>query len=309
MKYASIKFLESAKEFIVTTQEKKMGIMSVDSSTKIKPEYDSIKQIDKDEGLYLVTNNRKQGVINEYGSIIIYLEYDQIGVNASKYSDNIQNQYLLYNNCIPVCQNGRWRIFDKTGRQIKNVEYEDLGCSVGGVAGDKNANGVLLVPKYEGIVIKSGNLYGIIDSKGEELIPTVVKSIYSTTSAGETNYYMISGEQVINVIDYIEKYVLPEQQRIKDNDNATNQNNTANGQNTMNNNQTSGNTENSGQTTTGQEGGTTPNGGEQGGQNPNTNPTNNGDNPQQPNNEGQQQQPSDASQQQQPNGGQGQVGQ
>ena len=105
-KYASIKFIESTKEFIVTTQERKMGIMSYDSSTKISPEYDEIKQIDKDTGLYLVTNNKKQGVINENGSIVIYLEYDQIGIDGTKYANNnIQNQYLLYNNCIPVISN------------------------------------------------------------------------------------------------------------------------------------------------------------------------------------------------------------
>ena len=38
--------IESTKEFIVTTLENKMGIMSYNATTKISPEYDNIKQID-----------------------------------------------------------------------------------------------------------------------------------------------------------------------------------------------------------------------------------------------------------------------
>lgn len=190
-----------------------MGIMSYDSTTKISPEYDEIKQIDKDTGLYLVTNNKKQGVINNSGNIIIYLEYDQIGIDSSKYnSNNIKNQYLLYDTCIPVKRNNKWGIFDKNGRQILADEYDELGCSAGtGSSSNQsiNANNILLVPEYEGIVVKKNEFYGLIDSKGEQLLPVVLKSIYSTTSAGEETYYMVYNEQVINVITYIETYVKP----------------------------------------------------------------------------------------------------
>ncbi len=117
-KYANIKFIESSKEFIVTTVENKMGIMLYDSSTKINPQYDSIKQIDKDTGLYLATNNGKYGVINGSGSIVIYLEYDQIGIDAQTYASEIDNQYLLYNKYIPVCRDKKWDLFDLTGRKV-----------------------------------------------------------------------------------------------------------------------------------------------------------------------------------------------
>lgn len=215
-KYASIEFIESTREFIVTTAERKMGIMSYDATTKIRPEYDEIKQIDKDAGLYLVTNNKKQGVINNSGSTIIYLDYDQIGIDSSKYnSNNIKNQYLLYDKCIPVKRNNQWGIFDKTGRQILPVEYEELGCSAGsatssGGSGNQvvNANNVLLIPEYEGIVVKKGGLYGIVNSEGKELIPIALQSVYSTTSAGEETYYMIYQNNTMNVINYIKKNVI-----------------------------------------------------------------------------------------------------
>ncbi len=244
-KYASIKFVEGPKEFIVTTAEKKMGIMSYNAATKIRPEYDNIKQIDKDAGLYLVTNNKKQGVINNSGNTIIYMEYDQIGIDSNRYSsNNIKNQYLLYDNCIPAKRNNKWGIFDKNGKQILPIEYEDLGCSAGaGTSGTQTAstNNVLLVPEYEGIVVKKDALYGLIDSKGNELLPIALKSIYSTTSAGEETYHMIYNNQEMNVITYIQTYVRPEAGNNSSNENNTNTNN-VNGNNTNVNN--TGNTNN-----------------------------------------------------------------
>lgn len=210
-KYSNIKFIESTKEFIVTTMENKMGIMMYDSSTKIKPEYDSIKKIDKDAGLYLVSNNKKQGVINENGSIIVYIEYDKIGLDNINYDTNIKNKYLLYDNCIPVCKNNKWELFDKTGNKISKEQYDALGCSQGSGNASDSSTGVLLIPKYEGIVIKIGDLFGIIDKHGNPIINTALQKVYTTTSTGETNYYMIYNNQVIDVISYIETYIINNQ--------------------------------------------------------------------------------------------------
>lgn len=241
-KYASVKFIESAKEFIVTTTENKMGIMSYDSKTKISPEYDNIKQIDKDNDLYLVTNNKKQGVVNSNGSIILYLEYDQIGIDSTKFAnDKIKNQYLLYNKCIPAKKNGTWDLFDITGRKITNEEYSDLGyIAENEKLSEKNANSVMLIPDYEGIVVKKNNLCGLIDSDGKKLLPVSLQAIYSTTSAGQVTYHMLYNNQEQNVIDYIKKYVRPE--------NSSSNNNTTN--NNQQNNNTNSNTEANTQTNT-----------------------------------------------------------
>ena len=241
-KYSSIEFIESNKEFIVTTAENKKGIMSHDATTKISPEYDEIKQIDKDTGLYLVTNNKKQGVVNSSGNIIIYIEYDQIGVNADNFSKkHIINQYLLYDNCIPVKQNNKWGIFDKNGGKILPVEYEDLGCKIGAGKQEPNANNILLIPEYQGIIVKNNNFYGIVDSNGKTLIPIALKTVYSVIASGEETFYMIYNEQKMNVIAYIQKYVKPE-----NTNNNTNQNNTnnENNTNTVGNNQETNNVTN-----------------------------------------------------------------
>ena len=46
-KYTKIEFVESTKEFIVTTEENKVGIITADGRTKVNPQYDALKQIDK----------------------------------------------------------------------------------------------------------------------------------------------------------------------------------------------------------------------------------------------------------------------
>lgn len=212
-KYASIKFIESSKDFIVTTDDKKMGILASNGVTKIQPEYDEIKQIDKDLNLYLVKNGNKYGVINQNGNIVIYLEYDSIGIDATQFaSNNIKNQYLLFDNCIAVQKNKKWGLFDKTGKQILPIEYDGIGC-IAGTQSNKTNNNLLIIPKYECIVVAKDKKYGIINSRGEVYIPCVLDSVYSVTSGGQDSYYMVQGEKTLDIIEYLEKYVIkPEEQ-------------------------------------------------------------------------------------------------
>ena len=227
-KYKSIKFIESSQDFIVTTEENKMGILAANGTTKIQPTYDEIKQIDKDLNLYLVTNNKKQGVINQNGNMIVFLEYDQIGVDPTQFtSNNIKNQYLLYDNCIPVQRDKKWGLIDKTGKVILPVEYDQLGC-ISGTSSDRSSNNTLLVPKYEGIVVGKGEKYNVVTSLGRKLLKSDVDSIYSITNSGEETFYMVFGEQTINLIDYIDKYELKTNSAQQNNNNSTNTNNQAN---------------------------------------------------------------------------------
>jgi len=216
-KYDTIKFVESSKEFIVTTPERKMGIISYDAITVIQPEYDEIKQIDKDLDLYLVKNNNKQGVINKNGKFIVYMEYDQIGIDTSSFSgNNIKNQYLLYGYCIPVKRDKYWGMIDKNGNEVLPVIYECFGSA----AKDKTTNGVLLLPKYEAIVVKGAadgeittstgekktTMFGVVDKYGKILIRNVLESVYSVTNNGVETYYMTYGGQTINIDEYFKQY-------------------------------------------------------------------------------------------------------
>lgn len=204
-KYASIKFVESSKDFIVTTSDRKMGILACDGSTKVQPTYDEIKQIDKDLNLYLVKNNNKYGVINQSGNTIIHSEYDKIGIDVAQFDKNdIKNPYLLFENCIPVQKDKKWGIYDKTGKLILPIEYDEIGC----INTEKN-NNLLVIPEYEVIIVGQNKKYGMYDKTGKVILPCVLDSVYLTINAGQKEYYMKQGESgEIEVINYLETYVL-----------------------------------------------------------------------------------------------------
>ncbi len=221
-KYANIEFIEGSENFIVKTEQGKMGIVTNKGNTKIEAIYDNIKQIDKDLKLYLVKSNQKQGVLNDNGNTVIYLEYDTIGINTSDYQSNdIKNQYILFNKCIPVERDHKWGIFDINGNEILPVEYDGLGCTK-----TTGANNLLIIPEYEGIVILKGNRYGLINADGKELIQCVLDRFYSVTKSGIDTYYMTQGENTYNVIDYIKQFVFP-QTETEENNNNTSENTTS----------------------------------------------------------------------------------
>lgn len=223
-KYLGIKFVETTQDFIVTTDENKMGIIAKDGRTKIEPNYDSIKQIDKDLNYYLVENNKKQGIVNQMGNIVLHLEYSKIGVDISQFENNdIKNQYLLFDNCIPVQRDNKWGLFDKTGRQILPVEYDGLGCIAGTQASTAVKN-LLIIPKYECIVVQKNEKFGLVNSLGKELLPCKLDSIYVETISGQDTYYMslANGEEA-NVIEFLEKNILKPEEIQKDTNTVVNE--------------------------------------------------------------------------------------
>ena len=205
-KYTKIEFVESTKEFFVTAQNK-VGILLSNGTTKISPQYDEIKVLDRNSGLYVIKTSNKYGVIDNSGSNIIYPEYEQIGINTTQFpNDNLENQYLLYDNAIPVKYLNKWGLFDKSGQKILDTVYDSLGCTNTTIEGKVTTN-VLLIPNYEAIVVGRDKLYGVVNSLGQELIPCALSSIYTTLKSGVEDYYMIYGEQTLDVIDYLDQNV------------------------------------------------------------------------------------------------------
>ena len=212
-KYSSISFKEDSQEFTVKTDEGKMGILSADGITKIEPNYDEIKQISKELNYYLVSNNKKYGIINQNGNIVAYLEYSQIGIDESKFpSNDIENPYILFDNCIPVKRDNKWGILDINGKQILPLEYDEIGC-IAGTQNDKSNNNVLIIPQYEAIVVGKEKKYSIVNSLGEVYVPMVLNSVYSITTSGEDKFYMtftISVEENGKKVDKVETYDVEE---------------------------------------------------------------------------------------------------
>lgn len=206
-RYNKIQFVESTKEFFVTNSSGKVGIIQETGITKINTLYDEIKVLDKESGLYVIKTDNKFGVINNSGANIIYPEYEQIGINTSQFkNDDIDNQYLLFNNAIPVKYLNKWGLFDKTGQKILDIVYDALGCTNSTVSGKATGN-VLLINDYEAIVVQRDKLYGVVNSQGKELIPCALTSVYTTIQSGIKDYYMVYGEQTIDVIDWLSENV------------------------------------------------------------------------------------------------------
>ncbi len=240
-RYRNMVFNENAREFYVTSALNKKGIVTEAGETKINLLYDDIKMVDKQNGLYLVKNSNKYGMIGNTGNIIIHLEYEQIGVNVGTFRNNsINNQYVLFENAIPVYQNKKWGMFDINGNIILPLEYDTIGYS-SGVSG-KVVNSLLIVPSYKGIVFgkdylipdgrstKKVRYYGIYDNKGTELIPTRLTNAYFVVNAGVNTYYMEYQGQTLNIEEYLEAHMV---------NNA--QNNTADNNQTQTDNNTIGN--------------------------------------------------------------------
>lgn len=217
MKYTDIEFVEGSEEFIVKTTEEKVGIITSEGETKVTPQYDALKQIDKDLNLYMATNNEKSGVIEKNGKILIYLEYDKIGIDATKFPTNdIKNKYILFDNAIPVKQNDKWGLYDIRGNIILPVEYISLGC-ISKTSSDRTLNNILIIPEIEGIVVckqfeinsKRIEYYGIVNSRGKELVPVALDTVYSVTVSGQEEYTMINNGNSYDIIEYIKEFVLP----------------------------------------------------------------------------------------------------
>ncbi len=250
LRYTDIEFSEKTEEFIVKNNYNKMGIMLKTGATKINLSYDDIKVMDADYGLYIVKNENRYGVINDKEQYIIHIEYDDIGIDLQSFPSNkVDNQYMLFDNAIPVKQGTKWGLFNKNGEKILPVEYDSIGC-VASTVKDKVVNNLLIIPDIEAIVICKDKKYGLITSTGTELLPTALESIYSITDAGIDDYYMIysytegegedAKEQKItyNVIDYLKamKIINTSDEEINNqNTNSLDNTNTVNNTNTINN--------------------------------------------------------------------------
>lgn len=198
-KYKSIKFIESLKSFIVKTDDNKVGIITYEATPIIPPEYDNIEQINNQ--LYLVAINKKFGIINKEGKTIVYSEYDQIGVDATKYP-SIDNQYIMLDKYIPVMKDKKWGMYNTDGQEVLGLEYDEIGCTE---KYKSIADPVVVIPKYELIVAKKNNAYGLVDGTGKTKIQFALKNVYSVLSAGVNKYYMVYEGKEINIEDYLEQ--------------------------------------------------------------------------------------------------------
>ncbi len=203
-KYDNITYLPTSNDFLVKSNGK-YGIVSTDAKVKIKIAYDDIKLIDTERRLYLIKQKNAYGVIDKNGDILISPEYQQIGINSNSFTQNgIENQYILFDQLIPVKSNNMWGFFDITGKKIKDFEYTSLGCTTSKVS---NSYPVLVIPSYKMVVVAKGNLYNLMRMDGSEFIDNnfVFDSIYmrSNSSTGENTFFMTYNGETRNIEEYL----------------------------------------------------------------------------------------------------------
>jgi len=201
-RYTSIEFSENTEEFIVTESSKKVGTINLDGTTRIETMYDSISLLSKNYGLYIVKQNEKYGVISNTGKSIIYPEYDGIGTTGGT--------NLILNELIPVCKEKKWGAFNVNGELVFKLEYDELGYNLNSITinGVKEAvQPLLVIERANGVVVGKANKYGLLNTKGKELVPIAVDGIYGVLGAENENskYFMLYNGEELNVIERLIK--------------------------------------------------------------------------------------------------------
>lgn len=236
LKYEKVVYMQNTREFLVFVEDT-VGIVSAEGKTIIKPiEYDDISKLDEINKLYLVEKDNKYGVLNGEGETIVYAEYDFVGIeNKEEFkNENIRNFNVLFDECIPVTQNGKMGLIDIEGEKRLQCTYDAFGyvdsefieTKTEQEEGEENeeselqetqtlvnkrpveGDNVLTIPEevgIKGIVVKLNGSYGIYDVEaGRLIIPCVYSRIFSRTKSGITTYYLEYNEEEIELKEYLE---------------------------------------------------------------------------------------------------------
>ena len=172
-------------------KDNKYGLINFKGRELLKCEYDSIEALQGVENIFVISKDQKVGLSDNFGNIIVDTKYKQIkpisennkkefiiidenekyGIALSDKTISIECKYddikqITANNVYVVKVDGKWQIINED-KSINIVKGFD---DVIEIAGDN-------------FVIKKGNLYGVINSKGEEKIPVEYSMI--TYSFGE----------------------------------------------------------------------------------------------------------------------------
>lgn len=205
-KYEYIQYLPATSDFLVKSNGK-YGIVSKDTSIKIRIAYDEIKIMDNQNGLYLVKQNNLYGVVNTEGKTVIQPEYKEIGIDLGKYTQNgVENQYVLLDEIIPIKNvEGLWGFFNIKGEKIREFEFSGVGCTA---VETNNAFPAVVMPSYKIVIVEKDKKYNIMTTEGEELIPSYILDsvcIKTNTETGEIKFYMTynNNSKIRSVEEYL----------------------------------------------------------------------------------------------------------
>ena len=221
-KYTNITYLPSIGDFLVEN-EKKVGVLSNDGTTKIRLLYDSIELMDKDAGLYLIKKDNKFGVLDLKGNLKIDINNDEIGMDITKFERNdIKSKYILANNLIPAKQDKYWGLYDKNGQQVVNFEYDSFGYVA---SSNKNALNLLVIPDYNVLVACKNKKYTLLNSYGKQLFGApVADDIYMTIEGNEKKYKILANNNLYDAIEFLQSQGISVREKTEKTSKETNTN-------------------------------------------------------------------------------------
>lgn len=178
---------------IVKKEDGMFKIINRDNTKEIVPDKYSDIQFSESEQEFWVTNSsNKVGILDLNGKIKIEPIYDSISILDKK-----QNLYI-------VEKNQKFGILESGKKEIIEPQYDEIGCNIESVeikGNNKNVNPVITIEECDGIVVKQGEKYGVIDLKNNIIVPFQVDSIYSIENdEEELEYFMIYNGEELNIL-------------------------------------------------------------------------------------------------------------
>lgn len=211
-KYDEIVFVQNSQEFYITAANGTVGILDSKGQTVIAPsEFEKISLLDAEKKLYLVEKNLEYGVLDKQGNILVYAEYDNVGLDIKDFvKEEVDNQYLFFDKCIPVEKEGKFGLYDINGNRLLEPVYDGFGYKTEIKSTSSGSEqSTLLIPSYvgiNGVVINLNDKYGIFDvNTGGLILPTVFDKVYSIKKEGERTYYVSYNEQELELSQYLKE--------------------------------------------------------------------------------------------------------
>ena len=97
----------------------------------------------------------------------------------------------MLNKLIPVEQNGKWALFDATGKKVSDgFKYNSIGCT--SASSGNRTYPLLQIPEYDVIVVSDEyGKYAFMDTTGNDsILNFLFDQIYIKFSEGEPSYWM-----------------------------------------------------------------------------------------------------------------------
>ena len=187
----------TSKSYFTVFKDNKWGVIDSNGETIISPSYEEMIIIpDNKKDVFICTYNvnyetgeYKTKALN-YKNNEIFTDYEQ--VEAIQNSDNSNNLWYE-NNVLRVKKDGKYGLIDLDGKQLLNIEYEEISA----INGIKNS-----------LKIKKDGKYGIVNDEGTIIVENKYADITNLGKDDKAGFIVKNDEGKFGVISYTGTQVL-----------------------------------------------------------------------------------------------------